>query len=154
MAARKKAIDEQTSVTVTSNFDGELVYSCPKSGERFLFSEIGDTDTMTIAQLRTMASQHKRFFEDGWIKIDDEEVSEFLKLEKFTKNILNKEHFKELFNEKPEKIEEILLGLTNEASKFNAFTYAQDQYVNGLLRDHFVIKAIEKGLGKQLDPNS
>lgn len=154
MVAKKKTIDEQTIVTVTSNFDGELIYKCPKTAERFFFSEIGDTDTMTITQLRTMASQHKRFFKDGWIKIEDEEVSDFLKLEKFTKNILNKEHFKELFNEKPEKIEEILLGLTNETSKLNAFTYAQDQYVNGLLRDHFVIKAIEKGLGKQLDPNS
>lgn len=154
MAVKKKVIDEQTLVTVTSKFNGELIYKCPKTSERFLFSEIGDTDTMTVAQLRAMSSQHKRFFENGWIEVEDDEIITFLKLDKLSKNVLNKEDFKDIFNEKPEKIEEILMGLTNENSKLNAFAFAQNQYVNGLLRDHFVIKAIEKGLGKQLDPNS
>ncbi|RPK23984.1 hypothetical protein EDO6_04922 [Paenibacillus xylanexedens] len=77
-----------------------------------------------------------------------------MRLEKFGSKVLNKSDFEELFREKAEKIEEILMNLENETSRQHAFAYAQDEYVNGRLRDHFVIKAIEKGLGKQLDPNS
>ncbi|MFS0857342.1 hypothetical protein [Paenibacillus taichungensis] len=156
MAARKTkpTIDLNMFVDVFSNFDGVLNYECPKTKESFIFHEIEASDTMTVAQLKTLVTQKPRFFKDGWLTIKDEEVSNYLRLEKFGSKVLNKNDFQELFTEKPDKIEEILINLENESSRQNAFAFAQDEYVNGRLRDHFVIKAIEKGLGKQLDPNS
>lgn len=156
MAARKTkpTVDLNMYVDVVSNFDGVLNYTCPKTKESFIFHEIGASDTMTVAQLKTMVTQKPRFFKDGWLIIQDEEMSSYLRLDKFGSKVLNKVDFQELFAEKPEKIEEILSDLENETSRQNAFIYAQNEYVNGRLRDHFVIKAIEKGLGKQLDPNS
>ncbi|WP_336764970.1 hypothetical protein [Paenibacillus sp. USHLN196] len=154
MATRKKTIEDNTSVKVVSQYDGVLVYKCPKTGERFLFNEFGVSDSMTVAQLRTMSAQHQRFFKDGWLKVEDDEVVQHLKLEKHAKKIITKDDCVELLKENPELIEEILSKLENDQSRQNAFRYAQNEYVNGRLRDHFVIKAIEKGLGKQLDPNS
>jgi hypothetical protein len=155
MSARSKTkLEESTLVYVTSNFDGVLSYKCPRTNENWLFKKHGSTDTMTLGHLRTMLSSKPKYLEKGWIKVNDEEVFKFLNLSKYIKNTLNKEDFEELFKETPEKIEEVLNSLDNEYSKISAFDLARNLFINGMLRDHFVIKAIEKGLGQKLDPNS
>ncbi|WP_405168523.1 hypothetical protein [Paenibacillus sp. FSL H3-0286] len=156
MATRtnKTKLEENTLVYVVSNFDGVLTYKCPRSGESWLFKSHGASDTMTVGQIRTMLSQKPKYIEKGWIKVDNEEVIQFLNLNKYVKNTLTKDDFERLFEEEPEKIEEVLTSLESDYSKISAFDLARDKYVNGKLRDHFVIRAIEKSLGQKLDPNS
>jgi hypothetical protein len=150
--ATKKQMDENILVEVVNNFTGSLAYKCERTGQYFRFDSYGDKDSMTVGQLRTMLSQKPQYFKNGWIRVLDDAVIEYLNLSKYDIAIVKNEDIESLFDENLEVLKTTLESF-NANSKEVVFNVARDKYVNGLLRDIHIIKAIEQILGRKLDPN-
>lgn len=148
----KKQMDENILVGVVNNFTGSMAYKCERTGQYFRFDSYGAEDSMTVGQLRTMLSQKPQYFKNGWIRVLDEAVIEYLNLSKYDKAIVRNEDIESLFEESLEVLKTTLESYNGNAKEI-VFNVARDKYVNGVLRDIHVIKTIEQILGRKLDPN-
>lgn len=100
-----------------------------------------------------MYSTQRAFFEKGWIRVDDQEVLEYLNLTKFKDKVIEPEDLEIIFSQEPSTIANSIKGM-NTNNKILVFNIAREKYVNGELSNIHVIKAIEEALGEKLDPNA
>jgi len=148
----RKQLDENLLVPIRSNVAGTLIYKSPRTGQIWEFSNYGDEDVIELKELRSMLNSQRSFLEKGWIKILDDEVVEYLNLERYQKKVLDREDIELLFEMEPEKIKETISGMSTN-NKILVFEIAREKYLNGELRDIHVINAIQGALGQKLDPN-
>ncbi|MNH66536.1 hypothetical protein D3C73_185690 [compost metagenome] len=147
----KQRLDENLLVPIASNVDGVLVYKGQRSGQVWKFSNYGDEDVMELSELRSMLSSSRAFLEKGWIKVLDDEVIEYLNLQRFQKNVIDREDVEYILDQSPEQIEQSIKA-ANVNTKTLIFGFAREKFLNGELTDYHTIKAIEEGLGQPLDP--
>lgn len=147
-----KTIADNTMVVVRSNVKGELVYKSTKTGLMWTFHDYGDEDTMEFSELRNMVSSQRKFVEEGWIEILDEDVKKALKVERYEKNTISAEDIDELFEMNPEELKEIISSVKPSA-KALIFDIAKEKYGTGELYDIRTIRAIEEVVGVALSEN-
>jgi hypothetical protein len=79
---RKEMLDKQMLVPIMNVTNGKLIYQSRKTGSEFRFERYGDIEYMELYELLTMRSSHRRFLDEPFIIVLDEEVAEFLGLSK------------------------------------------------------------------------
>ena len=155
-AKKVRKLDDRTEVTVISNWSGILYYLCPRTQDEFIWAEFGDEHEMTIQQLKTMKSQHRKFFEDKWIIFDEndaEDVIKHLKVEKYFKDGFSQDDWDSIFEKPIKDIEDIIETATpNEKSLI--LTKAREQFESGELTNLHIIRLIEDKLKVDIDVNN
>jgi hypothetical protein len=150
-----RKLDDNTEVTVISNFSGLLYYISPRTQDEFEWAEFGDEHDMSIKELKSMKAQHRRFFEDKWIVFaeKDQDVISHLKLDKYYKDGVKQDDLEDVFTLSLKDIEEIIETATpNEKSLI--LTKAREQYDSGELVNTHIIKLIEDKLQVDIDVNN
>ena len=138
-------------VPIVSNVDGILIYKGGRSGQVWKFTQYGDEDVMELSELRAMLSSNRAFLEKGWIKVLDDEVIEYLNLQRFQKNVIDREDIEYIITQDPEQIRQSIKE-SNVNTKTLIFSFAREKFINGELKDYHTITAIEEGLGQPLNP--
>ncbi|OMD71209.1 hypothetical protein [Paenibacillus odorifer] len=145
-------LDESLLVPVVSRVKGGLTYKSSRTHQIYRFDDFGDEQVMELSELRTMLSSQRAFLQRGWLEILDDEIVQYLNIEKFQTKVVTDEDIEILFMSSPEEVKDVL-GEANTNTKRAVFGFARDKYINGTLINVHLIKAIEDSLGEKLDPN-
>ena len=136
-------------VVVRNGFEGKLVYVSPRTGEKFVWDELGSELDMELVDLRAAKNAHKGYFENNWFVIDDEEVLEYLGVKRMYQGALSTEEIEKLFKMAPEEIEEKLNQIP-KGQKQTIIYRAKRMIVDGEIDSIKVIRTLEKCLGVEL----
>lgn len=150
-------LDEQMMIEVKSNVFGELIYVNRRTGEETHWSQAGDVQTMSLADLRTMKATQVAFFSNQWIVIgsaEDEEVKpediyKALGVAKYYEDIIEPSNFNQINSWTLAQIPDKIAKLSN-AAKLNLITALNDYIEEGKLDSVKKIKAFEQALGCEL----
>lgn len=151
-----KKLTDESNVTVIGNFPGDLYYRSPRTQDEWKWM-YGDEDEMSIRELKTMKSSHRRFFEEKWIIFAEDQaddVIKHLKLEKYYSDGINsQDDWENIFGLSVEDLADVIETATaNEKSLI--INLARDQFESGELKDIHIIKLIEDKLQVSIDINN
>lgn len=113
------------------------------------WNSIGDIQYLPYRELISIRSSQRRFFEDNWIFIPDEEVLKKLGIERYYVNSIKSGNIEDVFSMKPEKIREFVPKLPN-GTKESIATCAKQKIRSGELDSLGVLKALEETLNVEL----
>ncbi|MCR8994646.1 hypothetical protein [Brevibacillus laterosporus] len=85
----KREIDRFEQIPVMNCTNGQLIYASRKTGAEWLFTNYGDIEYMEFQELLTMRSSQRRFFDEPFIIVMDDDAVEYLGLTKMYANIKN-----------------------------------------------------------------
>lgn len=126
-----------------------VYYTCTVTFETFSWLEVGDTQEMTIKQIKFMSVKHPRYFSDRWLKPLNDDVLERLKLKKYFENNLRRGDLKLLFGNDVAAVEEMLTNL-NPDSKAELAQMAIKSAKDGVINNVKIIRLIEKHLDVEI----
>lgn len=144
-------IDLHQYITVRNGSRGRLVYISPRTGERFVWEEFGDSQEMELQELRNAKAANKKFFERNWFMFDDEFdwVIDYLGVRAFYKNSIGIDNFDEIFSMKPADLGKMLDGMS-EGQKRSVSYRARQLLAEGEIDSMKVVETLEKSLGIDL----
>lgn len=144
--------DPHQIIIVRSGFNGLLTYTSPKTGEQFVWDEMGAYQEMELGELRTAKNAAKGFFENNWFMFDDEYkwVVEYIGVSQYYKNAVSLDDFDAIFTKSPAEIEEIVSHMSF-GQKQTLIYRARQMIVDGQIDSKRVIATLEKSLGISLD---
>lgn len=155
--------DDSVLVNVQSNVFGELIYTNPRNGDTVRWPEFGDTQPMTIGDLRAMRGTQRNFFENNWIFIKEvldagyedatpEDVYKALMVSQYYKDILDPENFNSIFRmDDDEMVRRV--RMMSDGAKMNLIVASNEAIVRGKLDSLRKIKLLEDLLNCDLmDP--
>lgn len=147
--AKRRKLEPNTLITVRNGFNGVLVYVCSRTGERFMWDGFGAENDMELQDLRAAKNSAKGFFENNWFMIDDQDVLEYLGVERMYRNSLTLDGFDELFELPVDQIEEKIQNIPN--GQRASVAYRAKQLIDeGKIDSIKVITVLEKCLGVEL----
>lgn len=136
-------------VTVKSGFHGKLIYKSRKTGEIFIWDELGAEQEMELAELRAAKNSYKDYFINNWFLFDDPEVIKYLGVGSYYKHSLNPASFDDLFKKKPSEIKKIVSALPKAQQK--SLIYKTKELIKNKEIDSLrVIGALEESLNTTL----
>lgn len=144
-----RKLDPTMYVTVRNGFNGMLVYRSNRTGEVFTWADFGTEQEMELQELKNAKNNYKVFFENNWFLIDDQEVIEYLGLERFYRNALSYDEFDDLFTMTPSDIAS-RIALLSEGQKASVRYRARKLIADGVIDSLKVIDALEKSLDVEL----
>lgn len=146
----KRNLPLNTMVEVKNGYHGILVYKSPKTiGLTIRFEKFGDTEYFELGELVSAKNTYRKYFEYNWFLIDDQEIIEFLGVQKYYENAFNTENFDKIFDSTPDEIS----GIVNRMSKGqrNTLIYRAKEFIdNGTIDSRKTIEALEKSLNVEL----
>lgn len=145
----RKAVDPNMYVCVKNGFHGSLIYKDTTTGEEHRWSEFGDEVDITFSSLQRARSAQRKFFEENWWLIDDQEVLEALNATKYYENALSFEDFELLFSLTADEIGEKVSSLSRSQKRGVVYT-AKQKIESGVLSDLNIIRALEEALSTEL----
>ena len=143
-----KILNDDMKITVQALVPN-VYYTCTVTFETFSWLEVGDTQEMTIKQIKFMSVKHPRYFSDRWLKPLNDDVLERLKLKKYFENNLRRGDLKLLFGNDVAAVEEMLTNL-NPDSKAELAQMAIKSAKDGVINNVKIIRLIEKHLGVEI----
>lgn len=146
-----KSVDPHEFIPVRNGTRGKLIYISPRSGEKYVWEDMGDTQEMELQELRNAKASNKKFFERNWFMFDEDYdwVIDYLGVRAFYRHALRVDHFDELFSKNPAEILRITSMLSNGQKRSIAYLARQaiaDQKIDSMK----VINALEEGLNTEL----
>lgn len=164
MAAQKRTpvkLDDSVLISVKSNVYGGLVYINRRTGDKTVWSQCGDVQTLTMGDLRAMKGTQRAFFENQWIYIvgvedagyEDvvpEDIYRSLMVTQYYKNVLDPDNYAEIFTWNESRIREAIAGMS-DAGRTNLIVAANTCIADGTLDSLRTIQLLEKCLGCELD---
>lgn len=160
---KKKAVklDDSVLVNVKSNAYGTLYFKNPRTGDETNWSHFGDTQTVTMGDLRAMKGTQRAFYEKQWIyivNVEDEEYSDVtpdevykaLMVSQYYKNIVDPDNFNQIFTMSEAKLRE-RVEMMSSGAKMNLVVASNTAILNGTLDSLKKIKLLEELLGCELD---
>lgn len=150
------SINDGVLVKVRSGFYGKLYYTNPRSGEPFVWNNVGDVQLLTVGDLRVMKAQSPGYFKNQWIIIlgcaneaecsaTPAEICKHLAVEHYYKNYIDPVDFEKVCswanNEIGEKV-----SLLSAGAKQNLIVAIKEFIRDGKLDSMSKIKAFEKAL--------
>lgn len=150
-AEAKKEITNDTLIECKCGVYGSLIYkSTLNPGYVVEWSEFGEVQDIEYRELVAMRGSQKRFFEDNWILIEDQDVLHKLGVERYYKNALTTENFDKVFKMSADEIQKIVPTLsagTKDAIKLKAYELVK----SGELDSVSAVKALEQTLQCRFD---
>lgn len=153
-------IDDGVLIRVKSNVFGTLLYKNSKTGEETLWTMCGETQTMTMADLRAMKANQVNFFVNQWVVIlgvdeseDDSiqpaDIYKSLGITKYYMNYLEPSDFRTLCALSEAEIEK-KVSLLSSGAKENLIVALNEFIDKGVLDSAKKVKAFEKALNCEL----
>lgn len=142
---KPRMLSHDTVVEVMNNTSGRLVYVSPRSMITWVWEEYGSTDLMTIQELLTMRSSQSKFFTEQWVMVQDQEVIDYLKLNRYFEKTLTPDELEDFFYLPIDEMEKILAD-SNAGQKALIAATAKMKYENGTFADVNKIKMMERKL--------
>lgn len=138
-------------VMVRNGFNGRLVYVSTKTGEKYIWDELGDETEMEVKELRTAKNSQKKFFEDNWFMFDDEYswVIPYIGVTKYYENAVTIDSLKGVLKKTPAEIKK-LCAKVNDGQKRTLIYLVKELYANGEIDSLKTVSALEEGLGISL----
>lgn len=149
-AKKKRKIERDELVTVMNYTTGKVVYQSKKTGAEWVFHEFGDTDEIEVNELVTMKNAHRRYLTEPWLFILDEDVVDYLGLNKVYENLLEPEEVDRFFELSSNKMREILEKAPSGLKQLIA-SKAIQKIKDGSLDSMSRIKVIEETLNVSFD---
>ena len=140
-------LNDDTVITVKALVP-KVYYTCPVTHEPFAWEEVGDTQDMTLKQLKTMKAKHSRYLTDRWLMVLNEAAVKKLNLHKVYGTLTITDKAKIRKND-VEAVEELLSRLSNEGRNELA-QYAIKSAKEGKLENIKIVRLLEKQLGVEL----
>ena len=150
--AEIRDFDPNTRVEVKSNFYGTLFYQSSVTGTVVEWSNYGDVNIMTLAELKNMRNSQRRFFVDNWVTIigeDAQEILEWLQIDKYYGEYSDIGDIDEVFDWTPAKIKSEVSKMPSGLKNSIALK-AYDMIEGGELDSINKIRAIEEATGCDL----
>ncbi|WP_418434161.1 hypothetical protein [Anaerotignum lactatifermentans] len=147
-----KRMPPDALVEVKSNFYGLLYYKSKVTGYECEWSNYGDINLMTIAELQNMRNGQRKFFTENWIVLagdNAQDALDWLQVRQYYGDIVELDSVDEVFQWSPEKIEGSVAKMAQSA-KDSIVMRAYDMIQAGELYDMRVIRAVEKATGYAL----
>ena len=144
-----KKVDLHEYIPVRNGFQGRLVYTSKRTGEKFVWNQYGDEQEMELLELKNAKNSNKSFFQNNWFMFDEDWVPEYLGVKQFYRYALPINHFDDLFEMSPNEVEERVSKMSKGQKKSVAYR-ARQLISEGGIDSIRVINALEKGLGIEL----
>lgn len=144
-----KKMSPDELVEVKSNFYGTLFYKSKVTGFECEWSNCGDVNLLTIAELQNMRNGQRDFFSENWVMLvgdNAEQALDWLQIRKYYSDIVELDDLDEVFTWSPEKIETVVTKIARGAKDSIAMR-AYDLIESGSLDSIKTIKAIEAATG-------
>lgn len=151
MAAKRK-LDNNTLVNVANNTHGVLYYRSPRTQQEWIFQKYEDEDVMELHEIRTMSTSAKRFFEDNWLRILDEDAIEYLRLGKYFEKAMTPEELESLFDKGADELKEVVDGASSNVKSL-ILAKAREKYEEGNLTNIHVIEMLKEKFGAEIEIN-
>lgn len=146
---KPKQLEPDSIVTVKNGFNGKLVYTSSKTGERFFWDGFGDEQDMELSELKNARSSGKKYFINNWWLFDDPEVVDYLGMTKYYKFALNIDDFETLFDLPADKLAD-RISVLSEGQKKSVAYRAKQMIADGGIDSNRVIQTLEECLGIEL----
>ena len=145
---RIKRMSSDDLVEVKSNFYGTLFYKSRVTGYECEWSNYGDVNVMTIAELQNMRNSQRKFFSENWIVLigeNSDDVLKYLQVDKYYENSIVYKNIDEIFALEPKELERVVSGLPS-GMKDSVALKAHDMITSEELYNLKTIKALENAL--------
>lgn len=150
-------LEETMLINVKSNTFGKLVYVNHRTGEKTVWSNAGDTQTMALSDLRAMKASQSAFFTNKRISIESTEeedvkptdIYKALAVSQYYANMVDPTDFNKINSWTVAQIPEKIAQLT-ESEKLNLVTALNEYIEEGKLDSVKKIKAFEEALNCEL----
>lgn len=142
-------VNPEMYVMVRNGFNGTLVYKSARTGEKFIWSELGDEQEMQLRELRSAKNNSKKFFENNWFMFDEDWIIDYLGVRHFYKNAVSIEQFDELLKKSPAAMKKAVASLSAGQKRSLAFR-AIELVKSGEIDSIKTINAIEDAFGIEL----
>lgn len=107
---RKEMLDKQMLVPIMNVTNGKLIYQSRKTGSEFQFEKYGDVEYMELYELLTMRSSQRKFLDEPFLIVLDEEVAEYLGLSNSYKKLTHATEIDGIFNLPFEHFHDVILS--------------------------------------------
>lgn len=131
-ATNRVEVDRFELIPVMNATNGSLIYTSRKTGAEWNWTEYGDIEYMEYQELLSMRTAHRRFFDEPFIIILDDNVVETLGLTKMYENIKSPEQIDVIFRLNQPEFEEIV-EKSPKGIKHLVITRARKLYKSGEL---------------------
>lgn len=154
-------ITDGVSVKVRSGFYGKLYFVNPRSGETFVWNQVGDVQFLTIGDLKAMKAQCPGYFKNQWIMIlgcanegecdaTPAEICKHLAIDHYYKNYIDPVDYAKVCEWPMAEVTE-RISLLNDGAKQNLIVALKEFIQDGRLDSIKKIKEFEKALGCVLE---
>jgi len=146
----KEDIPLNTMVKVVNGTYGQLIYKSKKNtGMKLVWSKFGDDEFMELSELLSARNTDRRFFEQNWWLIEDEDVLQYLGVAQYYQNTINLEDFEHLFTESAKDIAEKVSAMS-DGLKRTVAARAYELIEAGEIDSRSVIQALKESTGYDL----
>jgi hypothetical protein len=146
---KKPTLDKNELIPVMNITNGPLLYISLKTGMSVKFEQYGDVEYLEVGELLTMRSSQKRYLEEPWMLIMDEEIVNYLGLDKLYQKLISPQNIDKIFTFDQATFQEII---ENAPMGYNQLiiSRAKQRLKDGSLDSLAKIKILEEKFNIQL----
>ena len=118
-------------------------YTCPKTLDYFHWAEVGDEHEMTFEQIKRIKVEHKGYFTNKWLYIEDEAVLDALGISDIFAVKFTRADIRLLYGNDVDAVKEKLCYITKK-DKPEVIEKIKNAVIKGMVIDVRIIKLLEK----------
>lgn len=141
-ASKAKTISD-TDVFKVKSLVPNVHYTCSKTQDYYIWSEVGEENEMTFAQLKVMKNKHIGYFSKNWLIVTDDNASKKLGLDKYYNDRFGKKDYKLLYGNDVDKVEK-KLALLPDSEKEAMSKKIIKSVSNGDIQNVKIIRLLER----------
>lgn len=142
-------LDPHMYVEVRNGFAGTLIYKSKKTGEEYIFEQLGDVQEIELQELKSAKVTAKQYFANNWFLIEDQDVIDYLGVGEFYKDSLKYDEYYSLFKMRPDDLIDRIRTISDGQKKSIAYL-AMNMCNAGRIDSNRVIHALEDELNIHL----
>jgi hypothetical protein len=159
---KRLKFDDNVLISIKSNVFGKLIYINHKTGDKTVWENFGDTQPLSVADLRAMKGTQLSFFKENWItieciedadsefnEVEPEEIYDALQITQYYKDYLCPQDINMVFNWSVNDIKNKVPRMTKSVKESIAIR-ANELIKEGILDSISKLKALEEVLGCNL----
>ena len=159
---KKIKFSDDTLISVKSNVFGTLIYINHKTGDEVRWDNFGETQTLSVGDLRAMKAKQLAFYKENWIvfegiedsneeyeDIDVQDIYDILQVSQYYKDYLCPNDLNEVFNWTTTEMRNKIPRMTKSVREAIAIR-ANELITEGILDSMSKVKTLEEILNCQL----
>ena len=159
---KKIKFSDDTLISVKSNVFGTLIYINHKTGDEVRWDNFGETQTLSVGDLRAMKAKQLAFYKENWIvfegiedsseeyeDIDVQDIYDVLQVSQYYKDYLCPNDLNEVFNWTTTEMRNKIPRMTKSVREAIAIR-ANELITEGILDSMSKVKTLEEILNCQL----